>query len=110
VASAVRAAVVGRGTPGTYNVAHEDAITVRDVAHALGWHALSVPRAAVDAVGEVVSRAPFAPAETGWIDVLRKPVLMDTAKARRELRWRARHDGRETLEQTVAAARAAGLV
>ena len=41
---------------------------------------------------------------------LRKPVLMDTAKARRELRWRARHDGHETLAQTIEAAREAGIV
>ena len=32
VASAVRAAVLGRGTPGTYNLAADDAIRVRDVA------------------------------------------------------------------------------
>ncbi len=110
VATAVRAAVLGRGTPGTYNLASKEAITVSDVAHALGWHSLPVPGAAVDAVGEVVSRAPLLPAEAGWIDALRKPVLMDTAKARRQLRWRARHDASETLRQTVAAARAAGVV
>jgi UDP-glucose 4-epimerase len=33
------------------------------------------------------------------------PVLMDTAKARRELRWRPKHDALETLRATVAAAR-----
>ena len=110
VATAVRAAVLGRGTPGTYNLAGREEIRVSDVAQALGWRSLPVPAAAVDAVGEVVSRAPLAPAEAGWIDALRKPVLMDTAKARRELRWRARHDGHETLRQTVAAARDAGVV
>jgi nucleoside-diphosphate-sugar epimerase len=35
---------------------------------------------------------------------------MDTAKARRELRWRTRHDGHETLAQTVAGAREAGIL
>ena len=29
---------------------------------------------------------------------------MDTAKARRELHWRPRHDARETLREMVAAA------
>ncbi len=110
VATAVRAAVLGRGTPGTYNLAADDAIRVRDVAHALGWQSVPVPGVAVDAVGEVVSRVPVAPAEAGWVDVLRKPVLMDTAKARRELRWRVRHDGHATLAQTIAAAREAGIV
>ncbi len=110
VASAVRAAVLGRGTPGTYNVAADDPIRVRDVARALGWQSVPVPGVAVGAVGEIVSRVPVAPAEAGWVDALRKPVLMDTAKARRELRWRARHNGRETLAETVAAAREAGIV
>jgi nucleoside-diphosphate-sugar epimerase len=110
IANAVRAAVLGRGSPGTYNLASEDTITAGDVAHALGWRSVPVPRAAVGALGELVARAPLMPAEAGWVDALRKPVLMDTAKARRELRWRARHDAHETLEETVAAARAAGIV
>jgi UDP-glucose 4-epimerase len=110
VANAVRAAVLGRGRPGTYNLASDDAITVSDIAHALGWRAVSVPRVAVGAIGEVVARAPLIPAEAGWVDALRKPVLMDTAKARRELRWRARHDARETLDETVAAARVSRIV
>ena len=107
---AVRAAVLGRGTPGTYNLAATTAITVGDVARALGWRAVPVPRAAVDAVGEVVSRAPLVPAEARWINAMRKPVLMDTAKARRELRWRPRHDARDTLRETVDGARSAGVV
>jgi nucleoside-diphosphate-sugar epimerase len=110
VANAVRAAVLGRGTPGTYNLASEDSVTAGDVAHSLGWHALPVPRVALGALGEVVSRAPLLPAEAGWIDALRKPVLMDTAKARRELRWRARRDAQETLAETVEGAREAGIV
>jgi UDP-glucose 4-epimerase len=110
VANAVRAAVLGRGTPGTYNLASDDAITVGDVARALGWHAVPLPRVAVGAVGEIASRAPLLPAEVGWLEALRKPVLMDTAKARRELRWRARHDAKDTLDETVGAAREAGIV
>ena len=110
VANAVRAAVLGRGTPGTYNLAAEDTIRVRDVARALGWQSVPVPGMAVDAIGEVVSRVPVAPAEAGWVDALRKPVLMDTAKARRELRWRTRYDSRETLVQTVEAARQQSII
>jgi nucleoside-diphosphate-sugar epimerase len=30
-------------------------------------------------------------------------VLLETGRARRELRWRPRHDAHETLRQTVAA-------
>jgi nucleoside-diphosphate-sugar epimerase len=57
-----------------------------------------------------VARLPFVPAEAQWIEAVRTPVLMDTAKARRELGWRPRHDARETLQQMVDAARSEQLI
>jgi nucleoside-diphosphate-sugar epimerase len=33
------------------------------------------------------------------------PVVMDTQKARKALRWKPRHSTRETLQETVEAAR-----
>jgi UDP-glucose 4-epimerase len=110
VASAVRGAVLGRGEAGVYNLAGEGRLTVRDVAQALGWRSIPVPRLALDATAEVISRVPLMPAEARWINALRKPVLMDTARARAKLRWRPQYDARETLGQTVEAARAAGIV
>ena len=41
------------------------------------------PELAVDATAEIVARLPFLPDEASWIEALRKPVLMDTARARR---------------------------
>jgi UDP-glucose 4-epimerase len=38
------------------------------------------------------------------------PVLMDTSRARRELRWRPKHDALATLAATVAGGRRRGLV
>jgi UDP-glucose 4-epimerase len=107
VASAMRAAVVGRGQPGVYNLAAPGELTMRDLADELGWYAVSVPDRAVEATAEVVSRVPFLPAQASWINAVRTPVLMDCSKARRELRWRPRHDARETLRELVAAAREA---
>jgi UDP-glucose 4-epimerase len=103
VALALRAGVLGRGTPGAYNLAGSGDITLRDLAAALGMRAVPVPHVAVEATAEVVARTPFLPAEASWIEAARRPVLMDTAKARRELRWRPRHDAQETLRETVAA-------
>jgi nucleoside-diphosphate-sugar epimerase len=62
VASAIRAAVLGRGTPGAYNLA------------------------------------------------FRAPTIMDTSKARRELRWRPRYDALETLRETITASRLDPLI
>jgi nucleoside-diphosphate-sugar epimerase len=49
---------------------------------------------------------PFLPDEAAWIEAVRRPVLMDTTRARRKLHWMPHYDARATLEQTVAAVRA----
>jgi UDP-glucose 4-epimerase len=105
VASALRAAVLGRGTPGVYNLAGAGEITMSDLADELGYYSVPVPELAVDVTAGVVARLPFLPAEASWIEAARTPVVMDTARARKELRWRPKHDARDTLRATVAAAR-----
>jgi UDP-glucose 4-epimerase len=110
VAAALRAAVLGRGEPGVYNLAGPGTLTLSDVADALGWYSIPLPELAMDAAAELVARLPFVPAEAQWIESLRRPVLIDTAKARRELRWRPRHDARETLQSMVDAARSERLI
>jgi UDP-glucose 4-epimerase len=97
--------VLGKGAPGAYNLAGPGELRFSDLADALGWYSIPVPELAVDASAEIVSRLPLIPAEAKWVTAATTPVLMDTAKARRELRWRPRHDARETLRETVAAAR-----
>ena len=105
VALALRAAVLGRGAPGVYNLAGNGEITMRDLADALGYYTVPVPELAVDATAEVIARLPFLPDEASWIEAARIPVLMDTAKARSQLRWRPRHDALDTLRATVEAHR-----
>jgi nucleoside-diphosphate-sugar epimerase len=105
VALALRAAVLGRGAPGVYNLAGPGEITMRDLADELGYYTVPVPELAVDATAEVIARLPFLPDEATWIEAARIPVVMDTAKARSELGWRPRHDARETLTATVEAHR-----
>jgi UDP-glucose 4-epimerase len=103
VATALRAGVLGRGEPGAYNIAANGEVTVRDLADALGYHTVPMPRLAVEAASEVVARLPFLPEEAAWVEALRRPVLMDTSKARRLLKWRPRYDAMQTLELTVNA-------
>jgi UDP-glucose 4-epimerase len=107
VASAMRAAVLGRGKPGVYNLAADGTLTMSDLAHALGWYAIPVPELGVGAATELTSRLPFMPPEAAWLDAFRVPVIMDTAKAKRELGWRPKHDARKTVEFMVGAAREA---
>ena len=65
-----------------------------------------MPDLTVDATAEIVARLPFLPDEATWIQALRQPVLMDTSRAREELRWRPHHDTLQTLHETVTAWRA----
>jgi UDP-glucose 4-epimerase len=110
VASAMRAAVLGRGAPGVYNIAGSGKLTVKDLARELGWYAIPVPELAIDAVAEMVGRLGFLPAQAQWVAAFREPVIMDVTKARRELHWRPAHDALETLRETVAAERLGRLV
>jgi nucleoside-diphosphate-sugar epimerase len=110
VATAVRAAALGRGAPGVYNLAAEETLTTSDIARSLGWRSLPVPSLAVDAATSVLTNAPLMPARAGWANAFSVPVVMDTARARDELGWVPEHGSQATLTETVDAARAAGTV
>jgi nucleoside-diphosphate-sugar epimerase len=109
VASALVAATRGAGAPGAYNLAGEGTITLGDLARALGWHALPVPAALVD-LAVLGAGLPLVPSLAQWVNAGRVPVVMDTKRARQELRWRPKYDTRETLSELVAGARELGLV
>jgi nucleoside-diphosphate-sugar epimerase len=103
VAQAVRAAVVGAGPPGAYNLAADGQLTVTELAHAIGWHAVAVPRLVQDVAAALVRATPILPAEAEWVHALRYPMLMDTAKARRLLGWTAAYDARQALDAMLGA-------
>lgn len=110
VATALRAGVLGCGSGGIYNLAGPGQMSVRELTQELGWYSIPVPELAVDAVAELIARLGFLPTQAQWISAFREPVIMDTSKARRELRWRPRHDASSTLRETIAAARAERLI
>jgi UDP-glucose 4-epimerase len=102
VATALRAGVVGRGEPGAYNLAAAGEITMSDLAAAIGYRTVPMPKVAVEVAAELVAHLPFLPEEASWVEALRRPVLMDAGKARRLLHWRPRYDAQETLRLTVS--------
>jgi UDP-glucose 4-epimerase len=110
VASAMRAAVLGRGTPGVYNLAGPGELTVKRLAEELGWYSIPVPELAMDAVAEMIGRLGFLPAQAQWIAAFREAVIMSTAKARRELRWRPLHSALQTIRETITATRLDSLI
>jgi UDP-glucose 4-epimerase len=110
VADAIVAGALGRGRPGAYNLAGPGELTAADLARELGWRSVWVPRRGVGLLADVLGRVPKLPPKVAWINAFRTPVLMDTSKARAELGWEPRHDAAETLRETVAASREAGLI
>jgi UDP-glucose 4-epimerase len=110
VAAALAAAVGGKGEPGAYNLAGDGEIGIADIAAALGWRSVRVPRTALDAGTRVAGRLSFVNPQLEWAAALATPVIMDTAKARRELGWSPRFDAAETLLQTAVSARETGLL
>lgn len=110
VARAMAAAICGDGPPGVYNLAGEGEVGVADIARELGWRSVPVPVPAVNAGAAAARRLTFASSKLEWATALDTPVLMDTAKARRDLGWDPRHDARETLRETVAGAREKGML
>ena len=105
VAQAFVAGVLGRGEPGPYNLAGNGALTMKDVAEALDWYSVPVSKTAVQAMTEVATRMPLMPDSVAWLHSIRKEVLMKTERAKRQLRWKPKHNSRQTLKDTVAAHR-----
>jgi UDP-glucose 4-epimerase len=110
VATALAAAVEGRGEPGAYNLAGDGEIAISDIASALGWRSVRVPRPALGVGTSVAGRLSFINPQLEWATALTTPVIMDTAKAREQLDWSPRFDATETLMQTAVAARETGLL
>jgi len=105
VAQAFVHGVHGKGEPGPYNLAGNGKLTISDLADALGWYSIPIPELAVGATAEVVSRLPVAPPVFSWIESVRKPVLMKTDKAKKQLGWKPKHTSKATLKELVAAYR-----
>ena len=110
VALALAAAVRGEGEPGVYNLAGAGTITTADLAHALGWHSVPVPRAGVAVSAAVTSRLPLMPPQVSWLNALRVPVVMDSARAREQLGWKPSYDTKAVLADTARSAREHGLL
>ena len=107
VASAFAAAVRGLGEPGPYNLAGGGTLTMSDVADALGWYSVPVPKPLVDATAEIATRLPLMPEQVAWIHSVKKPVLMKTDRAKKLLRWKPQHTAKATLKEMADAQRAA---
>ncbi len=100
VAEALRLCVVGAGAPGAYNIAADDAITLLDIARAIGLRPVRLPGGPVAALARGIAKLPYLPSSAQWVEALSHPAIMDTTKARTELGWRPRYTATESLRST----------
>ena len=83
VATAMRAAVLGKGKPGVYNLAADGQLTMSDLADAIGGHAVAIPDLAISATAELAARLPFMPPEAKWLQSFRRPTITRRPRGRR---------------------------
>jgi nucleoside-diphosphate-sugar epimerase len=110
VATALAAAIEGKGEPGPYNLAGEGTITLGDVAGAIGWRSIRIPGPLASVGGRTARSLAFFSPQLEWAIAYDRPVLMDATKARVELGWQPEFDAEETLIQTAIGAREAGTL
>jgi UDP-glucose 4-epimerase len=98
VAAAIALAATSPAPPGAYNIAGDGAVSVSEVAQALGGRPVRVPAAAATATSAVIARLPFVPSALEWLHVARTSVVMDTSKAKSQLGWQPTYTSAETLQ------------
>ncbi|HZT08634.1 MAG TPA: NAD-dependent epimerase/dehydratase family protein, partial [Chloroflexota bacterium] len=104
VGQALLKCVLGEGPPGAYNIAGDGVLYGTDLVRELGFTPVPVPaqvfhRAARAAAA--VPRVPLLPPATDWVEALSHPAIMDTTKARVQLRWRPKYSALEALRDTL---------
>jgi UDP-glucose 4-epimerase len=111
VVEAVLAGVRGTGSPGAYNFASPDELSITEVSRALGWPVVRVPRAVMMGARHLASLTPRTPPELQFfVHLLTSSMIVSCERARVELGWEPRHSGRSVLQETVASARERGLL
>ena len=58
----------------------------------------------------MTARLPLMPPQVSWLNALRVPVVMDSARAREQLGWKPSHDTKAVLADTARSAREHGLL
>lgn len=86
---------------GAFNIATEPVLDGKLLAEELHGRPVPMPLPAMRALAGAAWRARLQPTEPGWLDLAAAAPLMDTARAREQLGWQPRRDGRETLHELL---------
>jgi nucleoside-diphosphate-sugar epimerase len=100
VAEAYRLAVLGDAR-GAFNVAAEPVLDPPTLARALGARTVPVPVRLARAALDVTWRLRLQPTPSGWLDMGLSVPIMETKRARDELRWQPQHTSLEAIEDVL---------
>jgi nucleoside-diphosphate-sugar epimerase len=101
VGQAFALALLGSGG-GTYNLAGDGWLDGQELLRELGLARLPVPGGLTKAAAAALIRVPRRPAALDWAEAATHPIVVDAAKAKRELGWRPRYTSREALRAALA--------
>ncbi|HJR24588.1 MAG TPA: NAD-dependent epimerase/dehydratase family protein [Acidimicrobiales bacterium] len=101
VGSALVQCIVGAGPPGAYNIAADGILTGADIARELGLRPVTLGSGLLERTARRVAALPVADKVTGWAEAVSHPVILDTAKAKRDLGWTPRYTAIEALRETL---------
>jgi nucleoside-diphosphate-sugar epimerase len=82
---------------GAFNIAADPVLGPDELADALDARPLSLPAGAVRALTWATWQLRLQPTPPGWLDMALQVPIMDTARARDELRWEPRYSSCEAL-------------
>jgi nucleoside-diphosphate-sugar epimerase len=101
VGRALLLCAVAAGPPGAYNIAADGTVTAGTLARELGIASFPVSPRPAQAAARAVAALPFLPPVAQWVEAACHPAIMDTAKAKEELRWVPEFTALETLRETL---------
>ena len=105
VVEACRLAVVG-GATGAFNVAGDGAVSYERLARLAGARLVAVPAGlARGALGVGARVRPSAGLDPGWLEIARRPPVVSSERARRELGWTPSRTTEEAVREFFALAR-----
>ena len=101
VVEAFRLAVLSDAV-GAFNISPSDVVTYEEAAAIAGARLVTVPVGVARAATRLAERyRPRMGIDPGWVMIAQRPPLVSGEKAERELGWRPKYSGRETLQEFV---------
>ena len=94
--------ILGVGPPGTYNIAADGVMTGAEVVKEMGFVPVAIPGGPIAGAARAISRLPVPlPPAAEWVEAVSHPAIMDTAQAKKKLKWHPRYTAAEALRDTL---------